>query len=98
MQDCLLFLELGGELSVELTAVRQKHLCRKIFPGITVTLASPHTLFYLHNYHELCQEKEEKHICFSVCLTGLSFPAPGKLSMWMILVKSVNLYDLKSDR
>lgn len=63
----------GRELSVELVAVRQKHLRRKIFPGITVRvlfhfLASPHTAFYLHSYCELFQEKEEKHnmlLCLS---------------------------------
>lgn len=94
----------GRELSVDLIAVRQKHLHRKIFPGITVRvllhfpLASPHTPFYLHSYCELCQEKEEKCICFCVCLAGLNFPAPSKLAMWMILIRNVNLYALKSDR
>lgn len=94
----------GRKLSVEFIAVRQKHLSRKIFPEITIrvlfhfALASPHTPFYLCSYCELYQEKEENHICFCVYLAGLIFPAPNKLVMWMILIRNVNLYALKSDR
>jgi len=93
----------GRKLCVKLIALRQKHLSRKIFPGITVRvlfhfpLANPHTPFYLHSYCELCQEKEEKHV-LCICLAGLNFPAPSKLAKWMILIRNVNLYALKSDR